>query len=527
MTPESLIRSVGDFLEGSRSAFVIEDGAVMFDLAQARYSVTGEHHKCLLHLWSPERNVVRRVLDAEVKNDALKLAVQRMGQSKPSKLEICRERDRRTPTAKRTTRLAYERKLRRVLERRYPGLSIVRLTTAMDLEHSFGPIYTRGLLRRGQSAFAVLGVNGQEAQASIDAALTFGILWLEVCRESSAGKYVVEGLKLFLPAGSSAVARERMAHLDPQAAKWQLFEFNEAEDSVARIDVQDRGNLATRLTHCLDEQSALERFAPAIAQVRAIMPEVEIAILSPAEIAFRHYGLEFARAQLNHDLRSLQSIPEIVFGLGAEQHELTESNRDAFARLVSSIGEVRHAEGPRDHPLWRLHPECWLESLVAKNVAAIDGRLDATQVYSQVPAFSASDRAMMDVMALTREGRLAVVELKADEDIQLPLQGLDYWARVAWHHARGDFQRFGYFTGREISPEPPLLLLVAPALHVHPKTDRLLGYLSPKIDWMLAGIDERWREGVSVVFRKRPAARSTASARFHDGNEDFLGRTGS
>src|SRR5271170_2662620 len=133
MTPESLIRSVGDFLEGSRSAFVIEDGAVMFDLAQARYSVTGEHHKCLLHLWSPERNVVRRVLDAEVKNDALKLAVQRMGQSKPSKLEICRERDRRTPTAKRTTRLAYERKLRRVLERRYPGLSIVRLTTAMDL----------------------------------------------------------------------------------------------------------------------------------------------------------------------------------------------------------------------------------------------------------------------------------------------------------------------------------------------------------------------------------------------------------
>jgi hypothetical protein len=46
----------------------------------------------------------------------------------------------------------------------------------MDLERSFGPIYSRRLLKRGQSGFAVLGVNGQEPQASIDAALTFGIL---------------------------------------------------------------------------------------------------------------------------------------------------------------------------------------------------------------------------------------------------------------------------------------------------------------------------------------------------------------
>ncbi len=37
---------------------------------------------------------------------------------------------------------------------------------------------------------------------------------------------------------------------------------------------------------------------------------------------------------------------------------------------------------------------------------------------------------MIDVLTLTREGRLAVLELKADEDIHLPLQGLDYWARV-------------------------------------------------------------------------------------------------
>jgi hypothetical protein len=67
-----------------------------------------------------------------------------------------------------------------------------------------------------------------------------------------------------------------------------------------------------------------------------------------------------------------------------------------------------------------------------------------------------------------------VVELKADEDIHLPLQGLDDWSGVAWHHARGEFQQFGYFPGRQLSMELPLLFLVAPTLHVHPATDTLL-----------------------------------------------------
>ena len=154
--------------------------------------------------------------------------------------------------------------------------------------------------------------------------------------------------------------------------------------------------------------------------------------------------------------------------------------------------------------LWRLHPERWLESLVIKDISGIDERLEQAVRYSQVPAFSASDRAMIDVLSATRDGRLSVVELKADEDIHLPMQGLDYWARVAWHHQRGEFPRFGYFAGKQLSAETPLLFLVAPSLRVHPSTDILLRYFSPKIEWTVVGLDERWREEVRVVFRKRP-----------------------
>jgi hypothetical protein len=497
------VRTVEDFLVCARDAVIIEDGAVVFDLAQARYSISGERNKCLLHLWSDERNFVRRVLDAEVKSETLRLAVQRLGQSKPTKLEICRERDRRTPTAKRAARVAYQRVLQRVLQRRFAGFTVDRLSTSMDLERSFGPVYARGLLHRGQSAFAVLGVNAQETQGSIDAALTFGILWLDACRIAKSGKFVVEGLKLFLPAGASALTRERMGHLNA-AAKWQLYELEERDDNLKTLDIADCGNVATRLVHSTDEAAVHARFADAIMQVRQLMSEAEVATLSSAEIAFRCHGLEFARARLAHEPGSFQSASQIVFGVGGQEKILSDANFLAFVQLVRSIGEVRHPEGPRDHPLWRLHPERWLESLVVRNVAAVDERLDSTRLYSQVPAFSASDRAMIDVLTVTRDGRLAVVELKADEDIHLPLQGLDYWARVAWHHARGEFQRFGYFPARELRADKPLLFLVAPALHVHPATDTLLRYISPEINWTLLGIDERWRDGVRVVFRKRP-----------------------
>jgi hypothetical protein len=265
VNPETLVRTVEDFLVGARNAVVMEDGAVAFDLAQSKYSISGERNKCVLHLWSSERDVVRRVIEAEMKNEVLHLEVQRLGQAHPSKLEICRERERRTPTAKRAARLTYARVLQRVLEKNLRGYTVAKLTTAMDLERSFGPIYTRGLLRQGQSAIAVLGVNLEETQASIDAALTFGILWLDSCRQEQAGKLVVEGLSLFVPPGTSSLVRERMSQLHREAAKWRLYEFDEREDRLKEIDVSDRGNIATRLVHWTDERAVRERFADSIA----------------------------------------------------------------------------------------------------------------------------------------------------------------------------------------------------------------------------------------------------------------------
>jgi hypothetical protein len=155
VTPQALTRTVQDFLSEAAGAVGLESGSLAFDLAQSKYSISGEYNRCLLHLWSPERNRVRRVLEAEVKNGTLRLGVQRLGQARPSKLEICRERDRRSPSARRVARGAYELELRRTLERNFPQFQ----SNAPDQRSRSGEILRPDLGARiysgGRTAFAI------------------------------------------------------------------------------------------------------------------------------------------------------------------------------------------------------------------------------------------------------------------------------------------------------------------------------------------------------------------------------------
>ncbi len=509
MTPESLAREIEEFLAESPQAAVIENGAVLFDLCTSKYSISSEFGKCVLHLWSEERNAVRRVLECERKSGALRLSVQKFGAVKPQVMELCANRDQRSPTAKRAARAAFQRKLERILLREYAGWNLLKLSNAANLEHSFGPIFTRGMVKKGRSAFAVLGIEASEAQASVDAALTAGLLWMDHLREREAGRVAVEGLKLFLPASRSATVRARAAHLNHGLAKFHIYEYEDRGEAITEVDSADAGNIATRLVRAPDERAAFERFRDSVARIAAVAPEAEAVVVLSSEIAFRLHGLEFARARIAITPGSFKRGEEVVFGAGAYERVLDANHAEQFHSLMQRVREVRRPLGERSDPMWRMQPERWMESLIVRDIHAFDQRLDPAHVYSQVPAFAAGDRAMIDVLAATHHGRLAVLELKADEDMHLPLQGLDYWARVHWHHTREEFQRFGYFPGRQLSAEAPLLLLVAPALRIHPTSDRLLRYLSPRIEWELMGVDESWRSGLKVIFRKHSAAAKT------------------
>jgi hypothetical protein len=176
----------------------------------------------------------------------------------------------------------------------------------------------------------------------------------------------------------------------------------------------------------------------------------------------------------------------------------------------------RHGDGTHTDPLFRLQPERWLEARLRSEIAELLPGLRGDLLYSQVPALSAGDRGLLDLLTLDRNGRLAVIELKADEDLHLPLQALDYWIRVrALNNDRQPalgneggrpltaFERQGYFAGAEVSPLEPRLLLAAPALRIHPANEPVLRYFSPQVEWELIALTEHWRRELKVVFRKR------------------------
>jgi hypothetical protein len=209
-------------------------------------------------------------------------------------------------------------------------------------------------------------------------------------------------------------------------------------------------------------------------------------------VALRFRGLRFAR----------WGEARVFFGIDSEQ-ELTPATWPELQRMLRTF-EIHRSPlaDSSQHPLYRAQAERWLESQVIADPARIDARLDARFLYSQVPAISAGDRGIMDLLGVTREGRLMVIELKASEDVQLVMQAFDYWLRVRHHQQQEDFPRYGYFPGMNISSEPPLLLLVAPSLQFHPAGDVLARCLIGDIEMYRVGLNENWRRGLRVILRQ-------------------------
>src|SRR6187402_1929686 len=165
LDPVQLARTLESFFAEHPHAAVLEDGRVLFDMRQARYSLSTEHGRSVLQLWSEERNIVRTLTGFDVRKTMLRLASRRFGQSRPQFLELVADQDRRTPSTRSVERRRFLRTLERVLERDFPDLQLAGLTQSSDLEHSFGPGYARVIFKRGRSAWAILAVSAEESAA--------------------------------------------------------------------------------------------------------------------------------------------------------------------------------------------------------------------------------------------------------------------------------------------------------------------------------------------------------------------------
>jgi hypothetical protein len=478
-------------LASSEAVEVRENGARVATFSALSWELRGAPAKPLLRLWSEQHNLTRQVLAiADHSDERLALAVERFGRLKPGRLEFVRMDFTRSP--KDLSREEFCAQLGRILSEQFPDESVESLTIGSDLEHSLSRSYARGLLKAGSSHWAVLAAPHGEAEPA-ENSLTFGLLWLDRAK-ATVRRGFIAGLRLIVPKGACPVIAHQAHVLHPQITI-EIYELDPRQETLSRIDLRSVGNLDTWLAPRREVQSLLDQAKAKIEPIVELFPQAITVhpTVHSDEVWLRFRGLAFAR----------WDDGQIYFGGTDPRRKLTSAAEPALRQLLRDLEVHRHPlAGDTRHSLYRQQSERWLESIVRSDVTRIDAALDTRFVYPQVFANTFSERGILDLLTVTRAGRLAILELKATEHIHLPLQAANYWLRIRRHLLQGDFPRYGYFTGIELQSAAPVVYLVAPSLRFHPTTDALLRHLSPEMEVFRVGVAESWRRELRVVMRQ-------------------------
>jgi len=489
--PARLLReaqsAIEGFLKASRKPALLEPGEELLALEPGRFAIVLRNGRLTIQAWNEKRNLVRKITAVRSQRPGkLELEVERFARRPGTLLLLDTARPSTSDWERRGARLVFRERFRQLLARQFLGWKIRELSTEADLAHTLSPAYARALLVKGQSGWATIGA-APDSDAS--ECLRFGLIWLDYLRRRERG-LTIEGLALFVPRGSERVAGLRLPFLDSGAARFDLYVYSE-EDYAARLDPADRGNLETSLEVARQPGGALRAWTDRL----ALVPGVEQIRKNDGSLSLRVLGLEFASAKGS----------ELRFGIDtravAREHHLAE-----IERLAAELCRFRSPDAvDRRNPLYLQNPEAWLESRVRAGLGQLDAALLPDPVYGQVPARAGGERGVIDLLACGRDGRLAVLELKAAPDVHLPLQALDYWMRVKWHAERGEFAERGYFPGIPLRPENPRLLLISPALEFHPTTETILRFFAPSVPVERIGLGVEWRSRLEVMFRLRGA----------------------
>jgi hypothetical protein len=329
-----------------------------------------------------------------------------------------------------------------------------------DKQHGIGGAYPRYLLGRTQ---AVIAVDADESAPVINGIMRAAIQWTATVKRR---------VSVVVPAARSQTIAARLRAM---ASLRNTFDWLEWDGEVLQTLRWNTPDVETHVYPCIEPNVHGE-----VARICAIAPDLLQAVpcIPGRAVSIRLRGIEVARV----------AEGETTYPLG-----------EPLAQLVEELAEARRA-GSR-HPLARAYEEAWLESnLIGQIRDLLPVREDC--IYPQVPSFAGDERKIIDLLTVTDSGRLAVIEIKASTDPDLPFQAFDYWLAVERHRKAGDFTSNGYFKGVEIRDEPALLVMVAPLLSFHRTLDRLTAFLPRELPLMQIGINQTWKREIKVLRRK-------------------------
>lgn len=382
----------------------------------------------------------------------------------------------------------------------HAGAKIERASLSPGMRRGQPGRYARILIRLKHQRIAVTGSVAASKPSEVDEFLSSALLWFARTGERARAPYVQQ---LWLLADKDL--------LKPLTVRIALLRSSlRSAITVCEID-QSWTALTPVLCPELEElwKKRLARFRPVAPpatseSARAIIagaPHAIDVVQARHGETLRYFGLPFAR------VRRLLDSEFVWFGIeGSRRQLLDEKSGHEWAVLLSDLCEHRSAlASDRRHALYRTAGEAWLESLLRRDITKLDPGLIIAPLHAQFRTARGGRLGVrpIDLLALRRDGRLVVIELKVSEDREHVLQGADYWQRVEAHRRRGHIWRARLFGERRISAESPLVYLVAPTLRVHPSFKSLARLIAPNVEMYRFDINEDWRAGVRVMRRMR------------------------
>ncbi len=225
-----------------------------------------------------------------------------------------------------------------------------------------------------------------------------------------------------------------------------------------------------------------------------IAPEAIDSVFSRQGETVRFHGLPFAR------IRRLAGTERCWFGTDRNRRLLSDANVGELASIVDELREYRRYGSPnRRHAFYQTGPEAWLESILRRDIRRLDANLVLSPVYHQFRA----EREKIDLLALRRDGRLVIIELKVEPDREAIFQTVDYWRKIERIRRAGKLQSAGLFGDQRIADAPTICYLAAPTLAFHRDFDFSASLVSPVVEIHRFNLAEDWRRRLRVLERRR------------------------
>jgi hypothetical protein len=466
-------------------------------LRKGEWELSAAHGRAHLSYWTERGSLTWRVVAWEWTGERLRLDVtRRMGAERTTLELVPRASVRAGLAAVRAARLRLCEQLAALACTSLTGAQVERVRLSAGARRNEPGRYARIVLRRGRELIAVTGAVVEAQASDADALLTSALIWWTRLQRQArfAG---LRRLWLVVARELIEATGERVALLRAEMqCDCTLFARDETWQTLTPTKVPELSSLLAVAPREL--RAKQEGLSETAARIVALAPEAIDVMHARYGETLRFHGLAFAR------VRRTMGREHVWFGTDARRRLLTEANWSELAKLLAELNTHRTPDAPdRRHALYAAAPEAWLESLLRRRITQLDPGLILAPLHAQFrPAQKSSTSARhVDLLALRRDGRLAVIELKVSADATLALQGADYWRRVEAHRRAGHIARARLFGDLKIADEPPLVYLVAPVFRFHRAFQTLARFISPEIELYRFDLNEDWRVGVRVVRR--------------------------